>query len=146
MPPPAGATLISGDLDAALSALAPGAPMLGLAEEAGDGPHALRIARSRALLVTPEPLDAEPGWRAEGFAASAADDAWVVIEIAGQAAAHVVAQGTAVDVAAGSPSAALWFAQRPCLLSRRDAGFRLHAEAPFREYLWEWLAGADGAP
>ena len=48
-----GQTLISGDLDAALAALAPGAPFVGLHGLAPDGPHALRIAPDKALLVTP---------------------------------------------------------------------------------------------
>ena len=40
-----GQTLISGDLDAAVAALAPGAPMLGLYALAPEGAHALRIGR-----------------------------------------------------------------------------------------------------
>jgi sarcosine oxidase gamma subunit len=140
--PPAGATLISGALGPALEALAPGAPLVGLGGEVGQGAHALRIARDTALLATSEPLDAPEGWFAEGYAVSAADDAWIVFEIDGPGAADVVAQGTAADLAAGSPSAACLFAGRPCLLSRRGGAFRLHAEATFAEYLFEWLAGA----
>jgi heterotetrameric sarcosine oxidase gamma subunit len=144
--PPAGATLIGGDLAAALAALAPGAPLVGLGGETGEGAHALRIARDRALLVTTAPLAAPEGWRAgsdrAGWAASAADDAWMAVEIAGAGAADVIAQGTAADLVLGAPSAMTLFAGRPMLLARRGDAFRLQAEAPFREYLWEWLAGA----
>ena len=48
-----GQTLISGDLEAAVAALAPGAPTLGLYALAPEGAHALRIGRMSALLVTP---------------------------------------------------------------------------------------------
>ena len=66
-----GQTLISGDLDAALGALAPGAPMLGLYALAPEGSHALRIARDRALLVTPAPLGVADGWQGDGSWAGA---------------------------------------------------------------------------
>jgi sarcosine oxidase gamma subunit len=140
--PPAGATLVTGDLAAALAELAPGAPLVGLGAETGDGPHALRIARDKALVVTDAPLGAPEGWRAAGYAASAADDAWTVIEIAGAGARDAVAQGTAARPEEGSPSAACLFAGRPCLLARRGGAFRLHVEAPFAEYLFAWLSGA----
>jgi hypothetical protein len=51
-----GQTLISGDLDAAIAELAPGAPMLGLYALAPESAHALRIGRASALLITPGPL------------------------------------------------------------------------------------------
>ena len=50
-----GQTLISGDLDAAIAGLAPGAPILGLYALAPESAHALRIGRTSALLVTPAP-------------------------------------------------------------------------------------------
>ncbi len=140
---PQGFTLISGDLDAAIRALAPGAPKVGFAAEIGADAHALRIAREKALLATPAPLDADPGWRAEGFCASAADGAWTAFEISGPGAAHVIAQGTPVDPNAGSASAAALFAGRTALVSRSGDAFRLVVETAFREYYWEWLAGAD---
>ncbi len=58
-----GSTLISGDIDAAAAALAPGAPILGLYALAPEGAHALCIARDRALLVTPQSLGAADGWQ-----------------------------------------------------------------------------------
>jgi sarcosine oxidase gamma subunit len=136
-----GQTLISGDLDAALAALAPGARFVGLYGLAPDGPHALRIAPDKALLVTPGPLGAADGWR-EGWSATSVDDGWVAVEVEGDGASLVLMQGTAADLTAGSPSAAVLFAGRRCLLARAEAGFRLHVERPWLEALLTWLDGA----
>ena len=51
-----GQILISGDLDAAIAGLAPGAPLLGLYALAPESAHALRIGRTSALLITPAPF------------------------------------------------------------------------------------------
>jgi sarcosine oxidase gamma subunit len=136
-----GQTLVSGDLDAALAALAPGAPLLGLYGVAPEGPHALRIARDRALLETPVPLRAADGSR-EGWCATAVDDGWIAVDIEGPDAGLVLLQGTAVDLSAGSPSAAVLFAGSRVLLARTQAGFRLHIEASWLEALLAWLDGA----
>ena len=77
-----GQTLISGDLDAAVAALAPGAPMLGLYALAPESAHALRIGRTSALLVTPAPLAPHEGWR-DGWCATSADDGWAAVEVSG---------------------------------------------------------------
>ncbi|MGO9423479.1 hypothetical protein [Roseiarcus sp.] len=136
-----GQTLVSGDLDAAFAGLAPGAPFVGLYGLVPEGAHALRIARDRALLVTPAPLRASDGWR-EGFCATTVDDGWVAIEVEGKGASLVLMQGTAADLSAGSPSAAVLFAGRRCLIARTERGFRLHVEAPWIEALATWLDGA----
>jgi sarcosine oxidase gamma subunit len=136
-----GQTLVSGDIEAALKGLVRGAPLLGLYGTAPRGKHALRIARDKALLVTPGPITVDEGWR-EGWCATAVDDAWVVVEVEGPGAGIVLMQATSVDLAAGSPSAALLFAGRRCLLLRTDKGFRLHVEAPWLEALMTWLDGA----
>ena len=136
-----GQTLISGDLEAALKALAPSAPLLGLYGMAPRGRHALRIARDKALLVTPAPIAVAEGWR-EGWCATALDDAWVAVDVEGPGAGLVLMQGTSADLAAGSPSAAVLFAGRRCLLLRTQKGFRLHIEAPGFEALMTWLDGA----
>ena len=94
-----GHTLISGDLGAAIAALAPGAPILGLYAPAPDGAHALRIARDQALLVTPAPLGAAEGWR-DGWCATTVDDGWAAIEVEGEDAPSALAQGTSADLAA----------------------------------------------
>ncbi len=137
-----GQTLMSGDLEAALTTLARGAPpMLGLYELVPRGRHALRIARDRALLVTPAPIAAAQGWR-DGFCATPMDDAYAVIDVEGEGAHLVLMQATAADLRAGSPSAALMFAGQRCLLARTAAGFRLHVERPRLEALLTWLDGA----
>jgi len=136
-----GRTLISGDLEAAVAALMPGAPTLGLYALAPAGAHGLRIARDRALLVTLAPLDAADGWR-DGFCATPVDDGWATVDVAGADAPLALMQGTSADLDGGSPSAAVLFAGLRCLLSRTEGGFRLHVEAPWLEALLAWLDGA----
>ena len=111
-----------------------GAPILGLYALAPEGAHALRIARDRALLVTPAPLGAADGWR-EGWCATSVDDGWAAVDVVGPDAPLALAQGTSADLAGGSPSAAVLFAGLRCLLARTEAGFRLHVEAPWLEAL-----------
>jgi hypothetical protein len=136
-----GSALISGDLDAAIATLAPGAPILGLYALAPEGAHALRIARDRALLVTHAPLGVADGWR-EGWCATSVDDGWAAVDVGGPDAPLALAQGTSADLAADSPSAAVLFAGLRCLLARTETGFRLHVEAPWLEALLIWLDGA----
>ena len=135
-----GSTLVSGDPERAVETLSPGAPMLGLHALAPDGPYALRIARDRALLVTPAPIGAADGWR-DGWCATTVDGGWTTVDVLGPDASLALMQGTAADLAGGSPSAALRFAGLRCLLAQRDAGFRLHVEAPWLEALLIWLDG-----
>ncbi len=140
-----GATLISGDLDAAIAALAPGAPLLGLYASAPEGAHALRIARDRALLVTPAPLSAPEGWRPtgeSGWCATPVDDGWAAIAIEGEDAPLVLMQATSADLVAGSPSAAVRVFGTTCLLAQMPAGFRLQVECMRLEGLLAWLDGA----
>ena len=136
-----GATLLSGDLEAAIAALAPAAPLLGLYAMAPESAHALRIGRDRALLVTRAPLAAADGWR-DRWCATCVDDGWTAIDVEGFDAPSALAQGTSANLAANSPSAAVLFAGLRCLLVRTEAGFRLHVEAPWLEALLTWLDGA----
>ena len=92
--------LISGDLEAAIGALAPGAPLLGLYALAPQGAHALRIARDRALLVTPAPLGTADGWR-DGWCATDVNDGWAAVDISGPDAPLALMQGTSADLAGG---------------------------------------------
>jgi hypothetical protein len=135
-----GQTLISGDLEAAVAALAPGAPMLGLYAPAPEGAHALRIGRSSAVLVSPAPLVVAEGWR-EGWCATSVDDGWAAVDVSGADAALALAQGTSADLAAGSPSAAVLFFGLRGLLARTPSGFRIHVETPWLETLLAWLDG-----
>ncbi len=133
-------TLISGDLEAAVAALAPGAPTLGLYALLPAGAHALRIGRMSALLVTsaayrrPRRLarrlvrDERRRWLDRGRGL-------------GRRRAEALMQATSADLAAGSPSAAVLVFGLRALLARTQAGFRLHVEAPWLETLLAWLDG-----
>src|SRR6185312_16787256 len=101
-----GQTLISGDLEAAVTALAPGAPMLGLYGLAPAHAHGLRIGKQSALLVTPAPLATPDGWR-DGWCATSVDDGSAALEVSGDDAAPALMQATSADLASGSPSAAV---------------------------------------
>ena len=87
-----GQTLVSGDLHAAIAALAPCAPLLGLFCVAPEDAHALRIASDRALLVTPAPLAAAEGWRG-GWCVTGLDHGFVAIDVAGADAPSALARG-----------------------------------------------------
>jgi hypothetical protein len=135
-----GQTLISGELDAAVGSLAPGAPILGLHALAPEGAHALRIGRTSALLVTPAPLAALDGWR-DGWCATSVDDGFAAVEVSGADAPQAVMQATSADLASGSPSAAVLVFGLRGLLARTRAGFRVHLEATRLETLIAWLDG-----
>ena len=134
-----GQTLISGDLDAAVAGLTPAAPMLGLYALLPAGAHALRIGRTSALLVTPEPLSVADGWR-DGWCTSV-DDGWAAVEVSGQDAPQALMQATSADLASGSPSAAVFIFGLRGLLARTPSAFRVHVEAPWLETLLAWLDG-----
>jgi hypothetical protein len=135
-----GQTLISGNLDAAIAEIAPGAPMLDLFGFAPENAHALRIGRASALLVTPAPLSVVDGWR-DGWCATSVDDAWAVVDVSGADAPRALMQATSADLAAGSPSAAVFVFGLHGLLARTPSGFRVHVGAPWLETLLAWLDG-----
>jgi hypothetical protein len=138
-----GQTLISGDLDAAVANLAPGAPILGVYALAPERAHALRIGRQSALLVAPAPLAISEGWR-DGWCATGVDDGWVAVEVSGDGAPRALMQATSADLASGSPSAAVLVFGLRGLLARTASGFRVHVEAAWLETLLVWLDGVDG--
>ena len=135
-----GQTLISGDLDMGIAALAPGAPMLGLYALAPESGHALRIGGASALLITPAPLAVVDGWR-DGWCATSVDDAWAPVEISGADAAQALMQATSADLASDSPSTAVLVFGLRGLLARTSSGFRVHVESPWLETLLAWLDG-----
>ncbi|MFV0476087.1 MAG: hypothetical protein ACK5MQ_18075 [Pikeienuella sp.] len=138
-----GGALISGDLDAAIADLAPGAPMLGLlAETPEEGAFALRIARDRALLCTPAPLDVAPGWRGS-HAVSLADDLYVPVQIEGDENGDFL--GGCMATPAGSPSAMTLFAEKPCLVARAGGGVRVWVQRADLAEVWSRLALLAGA-
>jgi hypothetical protein len=144
-----GQTLISGDVEAATTALAPGAPILGLHALAPVGAHALRIGRASALLITLAPLigrsEERPSFdglcAADGWCATRVDDGWAAVEVFGLDARQALMQATSADLASGSPSAAVLVFGLRSLLARTRAGFRLHVEAPWLETILTWLEG-----
>ena len=131
----AGATLISGDLDRAIAALAPGAQILGLLGTLPKPPYALRIARDRALLCTNAPLPVE-GWQS-GYAVSAAEDLFLEITIRGPRASEVAAACLTSQTA--SPSAAVLFAGFGALVTRIQNGLSIRVPPPESAALWAHL-------
>ncbi len=139
--PGLGQTLVSGNLGAALNELMPDAPEAGLWSVMEVDNFSVRIARDRALLVSPAPLGVMSGWR-NGCAVTPCDDAYAILEVSGAALREIVAEGTSVDIEAGSRSAAVLFAGVTVFLYRTGPETaRLHVEAPLAAYLWAWLEG-----
>lgn len=135
-------TLVSGALDEAWAQLSPQSAEVGLWEIApDDGPYRVRIARDRALLVTPQAIKFAPGWHAAGWAATVADNAYAVLELDGNDAEFLVGEATSADLHSGSPSAATLFAGLQAVLLYRTAAtrVRLHVESGYLPYLWRWL-------
>lgn len=136
---PGGAVMISGNIGAALAALAPGAPFVGLGASIPDGPFALRIARDRALIVNGAPLAVMSGWHG-GYAATPADDLYLRLVVEGVEAETVAAAGTGAPLDASSASAMVLFAGTPCLVARGNNGLLIWVQRPDAAYLWSFLA------
>lgn len=136
---PGGALMISGELDAAIAALAPRAPVLGCGAEAGQGPHAIRIARDRALLVTPAPLDVVPGWQG-GHAISLADDLYAVITLEGPRGEEIASACTATPLDGSSPSATTLFGGLGAHVTRSGDRLVIRVQSPDAAALWSLLA------
>jgi hypothetical protein len=133
--PPAGATLVSGDLEAAIAALTPGAPMLGLLARRPTGPHALRIGRDRALLCTAEPLGIE-GWHGR-YAASSADDLFLSFTVTGPRMPDI--RSSCLSVQDASPSAATRVFGHTALVTGLADGIAIHVERPDAAAVWARL-------
>lgn len=131
-----GATMVSGDLGAAIAALVPGAPLLGLFDSVPAGAYALRIARDRALICADGPQTAS-GWQGT-FAASYADDLYLEIRITGPRATEVVA--ACLTAPAGSPSTATNFGGIGALVAGLPDGVSLRVQTPDTAVLWAHLA------
>ncbi len=134
-----GQTLVTGNLDAASATLASDAPEIGLWGLASEGKYSVRIARDRALLVSPTPLAVAAGWR-NGYVATPCADAYAILDLSGEELPQVIAEATSVDLDAGSRSAAILFAGVTVFLYRAShSTARLHVESPLAAYLWTWL-------
>lgn len=136
------AALLSGNLDAAVKALAPDAPMIGLNGEVGEQDFVLRIGRDRALLVSNDQIVEETGWNCDGYAFSAADDCYCLLEISGDRDDYFLAQGTSCHLGNSSPSAAIMFAGVNSLLARKRAVRCLFVDRAHLTYVSSWLRGA----
>lgn len=121
-------TLVSGDLEAAIGVLAPGARMLGFADVPDSPDLVLRIARDRALLVTALPVPRTPGWQSEGFALSAAGGLYACLSLRGPGAEALLSQALTGPAPHGSPSAALRFAGTTALVTGLADGLSLWVE------------------
>ena len=123
--PPA-AYLVSGDIDAAMQTLCPGAPMLGLLEDsASASSYGIRIGRSTLLLVMEKPLENAVGWQAAGCGVSDASDAYAAFDVSGKGASELLAEGGVVVHAGPSPSASISFAGIPSLITKHGAIIRV---------------------
>ena len=84
-----------------------------------------------------------------GIAVSDAGDAWILIDVEGEGAESLLAQGTeyALTHAPGpsTESARLLFAGLVVAVSRRANGWRLHVDRAWAPALWRWLVVHAGA-
>ncbi|MBS9721939.1 hypothetical protein JYU29_14705 [Tianweitania sp. BSSL-BM11] len=132
--------LVSGNLETALANLAPDTPSIGLWQISEGNIQALRIGRDRMLLTSVDPLAAEPGWNAEGYAVSLADDAYCTLELQGPKLRSLLEEMTFVDLEGESSSAAtLVCGQLALLHSTADKQVWVHVETPLATFIWHWL-------
>ena len=139
------AALLGGDIGAAIAALAPEAPEIGLFEVADAPRHLIRIARDKALLVAAAPIEMSFGWNAGGWSATPADSMNWWFDLSGPETRRVLAEATAADLELGSRSAAILFAGVPALIYRSAVDVaRLAVETGFAPYVWRWLETRKG--
>ncbi len=137
-------SLVSGDLAAGLTVLAPGAAMIGFAETPAGADYAIRIARDRALLVTQSPPAREAGWQAEGVALSPAGECYACLALSGTGAMALLAQGLTSAPPTGSPSAALRFAGLTVLVTGAPHGCLLWVDPASLSYVTGFLSRLTG--
>ncbi len=136
----AGAQLVSGAVGAWLAAH--GERAIGPRDWCDTAAYALRLAPDTVLRVGASPLDT--GWHAaHAIAVSDAGDAWILIDIEGEGASSLLAQGAEYpfDAApgAGTESARMLFAGLTVAISRRTSGWRFHVDRAWAPALWRWL-------
>ena len=136
-----GQTLISGDLNAAVASLAPGAPMLGLYALAPAGAHALRIGRTSALLITPAPLSVCRTAGATAGARPASTTAGLQSRSRAQTRrGRSCRRPRPISPRLRPQPPSMIFGLRG-LVAKTSSGFRVHVEAPWLETLLGWLDG-----
>lgn len=105
--------------------------------------YALRLAPDRLLFVSEDPASTTFGWSPQGHAVTDISDGLVIIDISGETAAELMAQGSAYPFTAATrvphESASMRFAGLRLAASRRARGWRLHIERPWAPALWRWL-------
>jgi len=141
---PGGALMISGDLEAALAALSPGAPLVGCGGVAPDGPHAIRIARDRALLVAPEPFEVSADWH-DGYALSLADDLYLAVTLDGPRREEIASACTATPLDGSSPSATTLFCGFGAHVTREGQALVVRVQRPDAAALWSVLSALAAA-
>ncbi|MCP8937633.1 hypothetical protein NK718_03830 [Alsobacter sp. SYSU M60028] len=123
-------------------------PLAGLSAPVGfrgvaTGPrYAAAVARDRALLVSTAPLDVSEGWDDEAaVAVTRIDDGFVVVDIAGDGLADLLAAATTLPPDVATRSASVVFAGLPCVAYRAGTPdvLRLHVERPLAAALAAWL-------
>lgn len=133
--------LVSGNTEAGLARLGIQGNPLGATSVAPPVPYALGLARDRCLAVSAQPLTAADGWHPEGFALTAASDAYVPLEFSGHALQQLLAEATTLDWSAPTRSAAIVFASLPAAASFHGTThtLRLFLETPLLPALARWL-------
>lgn len=136
---PARQHLVSGNLAAFAAAAGLSDQGVGAFAQASGERYALRLARDRMLVVNAPAETATGGWHAEGYAVTDVSAMYHVFEIEGDGIDAMIGEATAMDPAAGSPSAVTLFAGQPAIAYYHGQRLRLHVERGFAPYVWQWL-------
>ena len=128
-------TFISGAFDRALNMLPYDVPITGTDCETPCDRIAVRMARDRVLVVTPEPVPLPEGWHEKGFSVSIADDAWTSVEVLGRHHRLLSVCMTSIP-GYGSRSAAVSINGHLSLLVRSDGRSLIFVETPMLHYHW----------
>jgi len=138
----AGVLLVSGDARQLLARCAAG-EALGPRQICGDESYALRVAPDRVLFVAETQAIDASAVAAPGCASTDISDGILILEVRGEAAAELMAQGSEYpfDETTVLPreSAMMQFAGFRLAVSHRVDGWRLHIERPWAAALWRWL-------
>ena len=138
-------SLVSGSLGTAIEALCPGAPVLTLAESPASGDYMIRIARDHAVLVSRAAPARAPGWQAEGFAFSVADDKFAALSLRGPGAEAVLSHALGFALPKGSASCALRVARRMALVTGLPDGLTLWVERADLTYISRFFSDLQHA-
>lgn len=137
-----GATIVNGDIAAALAQRPDLPEPVGWPDIVSGDAYAIRLACDRMLAVGGVLLS--PGWYENGFAVSDASDSFIVFELSGPNAGDILAHGGEVSVGQPSASAARLLFGVFCILYRyQDPDrFRLMVPRPQAGGFLSWLSDA----